>query len=485
MTFKTLTILEKSIGDPLEVVAAPKRIAAPYYGTGGGGLNSANFYSKVELQDGALDNLYVRDTSFGFGLLYDNGFWVVDESIFVQNSSLGTGFKLDSSSMWIIDLSSLVGFVRDSSMGPDFVFDTSTLQWKLDITNNISKEYVDGSIAALNASVGLALTKFIPSASLGNDFEWNNGKLYVSGQFMKCASFGTDFYWDASNYLEVSTGLFFLSKLKDVSLHSDYYENGKGRLLMFAPDISMWVDSSTQDPSEYQVLQWKTNTWVNRTPVDISGFFYLKWETDASFSNVYGYINSLNTASKSYVDGSLAYFVRSSSIGTGLTWNNTTHQIDTSLDILTSLTALTDVSIVDPSHGQVLAYDASNSVWRNDIVDVSVFESVDITDFFYTKTQIDAQLKYKSFTEVSTSYTLNASDNLKVIKCDASLRITLPDNLTIGFTSTIINASNGYVTLNASTLHSQDSSILIRDKYGAVSVVHYGLGEWFAYGSLK
>ena len=61
----------------------------------------------------------------------------------------------------------------------------------------------------------------------------------------------------------------------------------------------------------------------------------------------------------------------------------------------------------------------------------------------------------------------------------------MPDNLTIGFTSTIINASNGYVTLNASTLHSQDSSILIRDKYGAVSVVHYGLGEWFAYGSLK
>ena len=113
MAFKPLTIIEKNIGDPLEVVAAPKRIAAPYYGTGGG-LSSANFYSKVELQDGALDNLYVRDTSFGFGLLYDNGFWVVDESIFVQNSSLGTGFKLDSSSMWIIDLSSLVGFVRDS-----------------------------------------------------------------------------------------------------------------------------------------------------------------------------------------------------------------------------------------------------------------------------------------------------------------------------------------------------------------------------------
>ena len=35
MAFKTLTILEKNIGDPLEVVAAPKRIAAPYYGTGG------------------------------------------------------------------------------------------------------------------------------------------------------------------------------------------------------------------------------------------------------------------------------------------------------------------------------------------------------------------------------------------------------------------------------------------------------------------
>ena len=41
MAFKTLTILEKNIGDPLEVVAAPKRIAAPYYGTGGGTTDSS------------------------------------------------------------------------------------------------------------------------------------------------------------------------------------------------------------------------------------------------------------------------------------------------------------------------------------------------------------------------------------------------------------------------------------------------------------
>lgn len=455
------------------------------YNSGGGGLSSVNFYSKVELQDGALDNLYVRDTSFGFGLLYDNGFWVVDESIFVQNSSLGTGFKLDSSSMWIIDLSSLVGFVRDSSMGSDFVFDTSTLQWKLDITNNISKEYVDGSIAALNASVGLALAKFIPSASLGNDFEWNNGTLYISGEFMKCSSFGTDFYWDASNYLEVSTGLFSLSKLKDVSLHSDYYEKGKGRLLMFAPDISMWVDSSTQDPSEYQVLQWKTNTWVNRTPVDISGFFYLKWETDASFSNVYGYINSLNTASKSYVDGSLGQYVKNSSIGSGLTWNNTTHQIDTSLNLLTSLSALTDVSIVDISSGEVLVWDSSNSKWINQIVDVSAFDSVNINDYFYTKTEIDEQIKYSTFTEVSTAYTVSSSDNLKVIKCDASLRITFPNTLPEGFQTTILNASTGYITLNASTLLSTDSSIRLIDQYAGASVVHYGGGIWYAFGNLK
>lgn len=78
MTFKTLTILEKSIGDPLEVVAAPKRIAAPYYGTGGGEIDSScitpwlryEANGNMESENGAF-HIYERDASVENTHFYD------------------------------------------------------------------------------------------------------------------------------------------------------------------------------------------------------------------------------------------------------------------------------------------------------------------------------------------------------------------------------------------------------------------------------
>lgn len=79
MAFKTLTILEKNIGDPLEVVAAPKRIAAPYYGTGGGGTTDSSCITPwlryeangdMESEDGAF-HIYERDASVENTHFYD------------------------------------------------------------------------------------------------------------------------------------------------------------------------------------------------------------------------------------------------------------------------------------------------------------------------------------------------------------------------------------------------------------------------------
>lgn len=79
MAFKTLTILEKNIGDPLEVVAAPKRIAAPYYGTGGGGTTDSSCITPwlryeangdMESENGAF-HIYERDASVENTHFYD------------------------------------------------------------------------------------------------------------------------------------------------------------------------------------------------------------------------------------------------------------------------------------------------------------------------------------------------------------------------------------------------------------------------------
>ena len=78
MAFKTLTILEKNIGDPLEVVAAPKRIAAPYYGTGGGTTDSScitpwlryEANGDMESENGDF-HIYERDASVENTHFYD------------------------------------------------------------------------------------------------------------------------------------------------------------------------------------------------------------------------------------------------------------------------------------------------------------------------------------------------------------------------------------------------------------------------------
>jgi hypothetical protein len=95
---------------------------------------------------------------------------------------------------------------------------------------------------------------------------------------------------------------------------------------------------------------------------------------------------------------------------------------------------------------------------------------------------------YGGFTPLgtNTSYLVSASDNNGFITADVSATtIVFPNTLTNGFSTVVINDTNGPITLNASTLLSQDSSIVLRNKYAAATVICKSAGVFYAFGNLK
>jgi hypothetical protein len=63
--------------------------------------------------------------------------------------------------------------------------------------------------------------------------------------------------------------------------------------------------------------------------------------------------------------------------------------------------------------------------------------------------------------------------------------IILPNNVDIGFQIVIVNASTGYVTIDASTLYSIDGSTMITEQYGMATAIHKGAGAYYIGGNLK
>lgn len=95
-------------------------------------------------------------------------------------------------------------------------------------------------------------------------------------------------------------------------------------------------------------------------------------------------------------------------------------------------------------------------------------------------------IKYAGFTVCnSINYVVDASDSLGVIDASGYMSVILPNSLTIGFQTTIINSGVEVITLEASTLYSMDGSTKISDQYAAASVIHKGSGVWYALGFLK
>jgi len=94
--------------------------------------------------------------------------------------------------------------------------------------------------------------------------------------------------------------------------------------------------------------------------------------------------------------------------------------------------------------------------------------------------------KNLSIISKSTTYTVAAADNNKVIHCDGTFTITLPDGLDTGYNVTVVNVGTGTITLSATTtLNTKDSAVTLPNQYGAATIYHAGSNVWYAYGDLE
>jgi hypothetical protein len=120
---------------------------------------------------------------------------------------------------------------------------------------------------------------------------------------------------------------------------------------------------------------------------------------------------------------------------------------------------------------------ADSSIIR---IDASLNNAIDITGVFAKA--------YGGFTPLSTStnYLVSVSDNNGFITADvSSTTIIFPNTLSVGFSTVVINDTTGIITLNASTLYSQDSSLVLRNQYAAATVICKSAGVFYAFGNLK
>jgi hypothetical protein len=89
-------------------------------------------------------------------------------------------------------------------------------------------------------------------------------------------------------------------------------------------------------------------------------------------------------------------------------------------------------------------------------------------------------------TSTGASYTLQSTDNNKIIEFTTGATLTLPNGLSTGFKVDVMNMGLGTtITLNATTtLLSKDSKVTITSQYGGVSIYHQGSNVWVATGDL-
>ena len=237
-------------------------------------------------------------------------------------------------------------------------------------------------------------------------------------------------------------------------------------------------DVSIVNVVDMQVLQYESGSsyWVNTSPVDAHTYFYTKDQVDALILDVSGAIIAGNfikesslgtdfvwnaglldvsivTMDYAYVDGSLAKYATNASVGLALGAYATNASVNTALGAYatnssvnfalsayatnasvnlaleaysTALSELDDVSIVSISDEQILAYDASISLWKN-------VDTIDLGTYIYSKTEIDA------------SFLQNTSDTFTgVLQIDGSLRVgNYPTNYTeIGSDGTLRQYGN-------------------------------------------
>jgi len=86
----------------------------------------------------------------------------------------------------------------------------------------------------------------------------------------------------------------------------------------------------------------------------------------------------------------------------------------------------------------------------------------------------------------SGAYPIASGDEAKIIECNGTFTITLPNGLDTGFQAVIVNIGTGVITLAAATtLTTKDSAVTLAGQYGAATVYHAGSNVWRAFGDLS
>lgn len=390
-------------------------------------IASANFIKADSLYPYATNSSvgdalkpYATNASVGFAI-----------ASFATNASVGTAIQNFSTNASVNE--SLTQFIKSAST-------RNGLFWVggyLDVSvaggvGDVTKLYVDGSLSALNSSVNTAFTKVIPNASIGassaHSVYWLNGFLE--------ASMGTGTGDVTKLYVDGSLALRDVSINRLDSSVKDLYTKTSA-----ATTLAGLTDTSIVNASTGQMLVFdpsaNLNKWKNITPIDISSlaadastYFWniqTKLLREASIGTGFKWVAGLlepsaaGDVTKAYVDGSLglrdasilwlqnnitpssltiAYVdgslatrdaaillrLKEASLNTSyFKWN--AGLLEPSIAAVSALSALTDVSIVSASTGQMLVFDPSANAnkWKNIMpVDISSL-AADASTYFQNK----------------------------------------------------------------------------------------------------
>lgn len=86
---------------------------------------------------------------------------------------------------------------------------------------------------------------------------------------------------------------------------------------------------------------------------------------------------------------------------------------------------------------------------------------------------------------ITTATTLDANHKNKVLECNGTFTITLPNGMSNGYTVDIVNVGAGIITIDATTtIQTKDSAVTITSQYGGISIYHRGSNIWLATGDL-
>jgi hypothetical protein len=439
-----------------------------------------DFYSQAYV-DGSLnakqnlipDGTFLKEVSIGSGLSWNAGLLDVSIASGSSDASLGglkdvslgglsNGDLLEYNSTlnkWVpADMIDLAGiFVKEASLGDGLVWEGGLLDVSAG-TGDVTKIYVDGSLAERDASISNLYSSkqnnipdgtFLKESSLGEGLSWNSGSLDVSiaggvtslselsdvtitnastGDILmfetdkwnnKPAVDIADVLVDIADILVDATDIFYTK----TAIDSSFYNKDQVNILIADVDVSIkgalnMIPSEPCDASIYAGLDSSGNLQFKRilgtTAVKITEYSdYIDINIDASFAGEVNAADNIGIGDASLfiskdVDGVLDFRTFKTNSPEIILSNDASYvYIDASIDYSSTLSGLSDVTVTNASTGDALIFGTVK--WENKpTVDIdSVL--VDIADILveadsilYSKTQIDASFALK--TEVPSRF---------------------------------------------------------------------------------